>query len=232
MHVTAIVLAAGAGRRIGADVSKTYLSIAGRPLVLRALDRMFAAKSIEEVILVVDENELETCAAMLRRDVALVNRPWVLQSGGSTRQQSARRGLEKVDAVADIIVIHDGARPFVSAALIDRLVEAAAEKGAAVAGLPVRDTIKVVGSDGLIQSTPERRSLWEVQTPQVFRRELIIAAHAAAAIKGVEATDDAMVVEQFGKPVFVLEGERSNIKITLPEDIWLAEMMIRDGRVP
>jgi len=232
MHVTAIVLAAGAGRRIGADVSKTYLSIAGRPLVLRALDRMFAAKSIEEVILVVDENELETCAAMLRRDVALVNRPWVLQSGGSTRQQSARRGLERVDAVADIIVIHDGARPFVSAALIDRLVEAAAEKGAAVAGLPVRDTIKVVGSDGLIQSTPERRSLWEVQTPQVFRRELIIAAHAAAAIKGVEATDDAMVVEQFGKPVFVLEGERSNIKITLPEDIWLAEMMIRDGRVP
>jgi 2-C-methyl-D-erythritol 4-phosphate cytidylyltransferase len=232
MHVTAIVLAAGAGQRIGADVSKMYLSIAGRPLVLRALDRMFAAKSIEEVILVVGENELETCAAMLRRDAALVNRPWVLQSGGSTRQQSARRGLEKVDAVADIIVIHDGARPFVSAALIDRLVEAAAEKGAAVAGLPVRDTIKVVGSDGLIQSTPERRSLWEVQTPQVFKRELIIAAHAAAAIKGVEATDDAMVVEQFGKPVFVLEGERSNIKITLPEDIWLAEMMIRDGRVP
>ena len=232
MHVTAIVLAAGAGRRIGADVSKTYLSIAGRPLVLRALDRMFAAKSIEEVILVVGENELERCSAMLRRDAALVNRPWVLQSGGSTRQQSARRGLEKVDAVADIIVIHDGARPFVSAALIDRLVEAAAEKGAAVAGLPVRDTIKVVASDGRIQSTPERRSLWEVQTPQVFKRELIIAAHVAAAIKGVEATDDAMVVEQFGKPVFVLEGERSNIKITLPEDIWLAEMMIRDGRVP
>jgi 2-C-methyl-D-erythritol 4-phosphate cytidylyltransferase/2-C-methyl-D-erythritol 4-phosphate cytidylyltransferase/2-C-methyl-D-erythritol 2,4-cyclodiphosphate synthase len=232
MYVTAIVLAAGAGRRIGADVSKTYLSIAGRPLVLRALDRMFAAKAVEEVILVVAENELARCDAMLRADAALINRPWVLQSGGSTRQQSARRGLEKASADADIIVIHDGARPFVSVALIDRLVEAAAEKGAVVAGLPVRDTIKVVGSDGLIQSTPERRSLWEIQTPQVFRRELIVAAHEAAEKSGVEATDDAMVVERFGKPVYVLEGERTNFKITLPEDVWLAEMMIRDGRVP
>jgi 2-C-methyl-D-erythritol 4-phosphate cytidylyltransferase len=140
--------------------------------------------------------------------------------------------LEKVSAAADIIVIHDGARPFVSVALIDRLVEAAAEKGAVVAGLPVRDTIKVVGSGGLIQSTPDRRSLWEIQTPQVFRRELIVAAHEAAEKSGVEATDDAMVVERFGKPVYVLEGERTNFKITLPEDVWLAEMLIRDGRVP
>jgi len=232
MHVTAIVLAAGAGRRIGADVSKTYLSIAGRPLILRALDRMFAAKAVKEVILVVAENNLHRCDSMLRGDAALSNRPWVLQSGGSTRQQSARRGLEKLNAVTDIVVIHDGARPFASAALIDRLVEAAAEKGAVVAGLPVRDTIKVVGSGGLIQSTPERQSLWEIQTPQVFRRELIVAAHEAAEKSGVEATDDAMVVERFGKSVYVLEGERTNFKITLPEDVWLAEMMIRDGLVP
>jgi len=232
MHVTAIVLAAGAGRRIGADISKTYLSIAGRALVLRVLDRMFAAKAVEEVILVVAENDLARCDALLRGDGALCNRPWVLQSGGPTRQQSARRGLEKVSALADIVVIHDGARPFVSAALIERLVEAAVEKGAVVAGLPVRDTIKVVGSGGLIQSTPDRRSLWEIQTPQVFRRELIVAAHEAAQKSEIEATDDAMVVERFGKPVFVLAGERSNIKITLPEDVWLAEMMIREGRVP
>ena len=232
MHVSAIVLAAGVGRRIGADISKTYLAIAGRPLVLRALDRMFAAKAVEEVILVVSENDLDRCDALLRGDGALCNRPWVLQSGGLTRQESARRGLEKVSALADIIVIHDGARPFVSAALIDRLVEAAVEKGAVVAGLPVRDTIKVVDTGGLIQSTPERRSLWEIQTPQVFRRELIVAAHEAAEKSELEATDDAIVVERFGKPVFVLEGERSNIKITLPEDIWLAEMMIREGRVP
>jgi 2-C-methyl-D-erythritol 4-phosphate cytidylyltransferase len=130
------------------------------------------------------------------------------------------------------VIIHDGARPFVSAALIDRCVESAAEKGAVVVGLPARDTIKVVGDDRLIRSTPERRSLWEIQTPQVFQKELIVAAHQQAERDGVEVTDDAMVVERFGMPVYVLEGERTNLKITLPEDIWLAEMMIREGRVP
>lgn len=232
MHVTAIVLAAGEGRRIGGDVFKAYLPIAGRPLVLRTLDRMFAAKTVEKVILVVAGNEITRCNALLRADPALCARPCELQTGGATRQQSAIRGLEKIGAETDIVIIHDGARPFVSAALIDRLVEAAAEKGAVVAGLPVRDTIKVVGGDRLIQSTPERSALWEIQTPQVFKRELIIAAHEAAEKNGVQATDDAMVVERFGKPVYVLEGERTNFKITLPEDVWLAEMMICEGRVP
>lgn len=232
MRVTAIVLAAGEGRRIGGAVSKTYLPIAGRPLVLRTLDRMFAAKTVEKVVLVVAENEITRCDALLRADSALCARPCDLQTGGSTRQQSARLGLEKIGAETDIVILHDGARPFVSVALIDRLVEAAAEKGAVVVGLPVRDTIKVVVGDRLIQNTPERRSLWEIQTPQVFKRDLIVAAHKAAEESGLEATDDATVVERFGKPVYVLEGERSNLKITLPEDVWLAEMMIREGRVP
>ena len=97
---------------------------------------------------------------------------------------------------------------------------------------PARDTIKVIGDDRLVRSTPARPSLWEIQTPQVFKKELIVAAHQQAERDGVEVTDDAMVVERLGKPVYVLEGERTNLKITLPEDIWLAEMMIREGRVP
>jgi 2-C-methyl-D-erythritol 4-phosphate cytidylyltransferase len=101
-----------------------------------------------------------------------------------------------------------------------------------VAGLPARDTIKVVGADRRIETTPDRSLLWEIQTPQVFQRELIVDAHRRAEADGVEVTDDAMVVERLGKPVYLLEGERTNIKITLPEDIWLAEMMIREGRVP
>jgi 2-C-methyl-D-erythritol 4-phosphate cytidylyltransferase len=140
--------------------------------------------------------------------------------------------LDKIDVQTEIVIIHDAARPFVSAALIDRCVESAAEKGAVVAGLPARDTIKVVGADRRIQTTPDRSLLWEIQTPQVFQRELIVDAHARAEADGVEVTDDAMVVERLGKPVYLLEGERTNIKITLPEDIWLAEMMIREGRVP
>ncbi|MGH7888328.1 MAG: 2-C-methyl-D-erythritol 4-phosphate cytidylyltransferase [Candidatus Binatia bacterium] len=231
MHVTAIVLAAGAGRRIGGEVAKTYLPIAGRPLVLRTLDRMFAAKTVQHVVLVVAADEVARCEAMLGADALLCNCPWLLQTGGATRQQSAKRGLERVAADTEIVIIHDGARPFVSAALIDRCVESAAEKGAVVVGLPARDTIKVVGDDHMILSTPERRSLWEIQTPQVFQKELIMAAHQQAETDGVEVTDDAMVVERLGKPVYVLEGERTNLKITLPEDIWLAEIMIREGRI-
>ena len=232
MHVTAIVLAAGAGRRIGGEVAKTYLPIAGRPLVLRTLDRMFAAKTVKQVVLVVAANEMDRCDALLGADPQLRDRPYLLQTGGATRQQSAIRGLERIAAETDVVIIHDGARPFVSAALIDRCVESAAEKGAVVVGLPARDTIKVIGDDRLVRSTPARGSLWAIQTPQVFKKELIVAAHQQAERDGVEVTDDAMVVERLGKPVYVLEGERTNLKITLPEDIWLAEMMVREGRVP
>ena len=231
MRVTSIILAAGEGRRMGGEISKTYLPIAGRPLVLRTLDRVFSARTVDNVVLVIAAGELARCESMLRNDVDLRGRPWILQSGGATRQQSAKRGLERVGADTDIVIIHDGARPFVSAALIDRCVEAAADKGAVVIGLPVRDTIKVVAPEGLIQSTPERGNLWEIQTPQVFRRELIVAAHERAEREGARVTDDAMVVERTGAPVYVLEGERNNFKITLPEDIWLAEILIREGKV-
>jgi 2-C-methyl-D-erythritol 4-phosphate cytidylyltransferase len=231
-HVTAIVLAAGEGRRMAAGTSKSYLPIAGRPLVLRTLDRVFSAQAVEAVVLVVGAGELERCESMLRADSALKDRHWLLQVGGATRQQSARRGLERVESDCDIVVIHDGARPFVSARLIDRCVETAADKGAVVAGLPVRDTIKTVSSDHWIESTPNRSALWEIQTPQAFKRGLIIAAHEWAERQGIQVTDDATVVERIGTPVYVLEGERTNFKITVPEDAWLAEILIREGRLP
>ena len=104
--------------------------------------------------------------------------------------------------------------------------------GAAVSGLPARDTIKVVSGEYWIENTLDRNTLWEIQTPQVFQRELIVAAHEQAAKEDAEFTDDAMVVERFGKPVFVVQGERTNIKITVPEDLWFAETLIRQGRVP
>lgn len=232
MRATAIVLAAGEGLRVGGETAKSYLPIGGRPLVLRTLDRMFSAASVENVILVVAAGQEERVESMLRADAALKNCPWRVRSGGATRQQSARRGLEQVGSDADIVVIHDGARPFVSPALIDRCVDAAVEKSAVVVGLPVRDTIKAVSREHWVQATHERSALWEIQTPQVFRRELIVAAHEKAERDGARVTDDAMVVERTGAPVYVLEGERSNFKITVPEDFWLAEMMVREGRIP
>ena len=115
---------------------------------------------------------------------------------------------------------------------MERCLEVAAVRGAAVPGLPARDTIKVVSPDYQVQSTPERSSLWEIQTPQVFQRQLIVAAHEQAERDGLEVTDDAMAVERLGKPVYLVEGERTNFKITLPEDVWLAEVLIREGKVP
>ena len=231
INATAIVLAAGEGRRLGGDTPKTYLPIAGRPLVLRTLDRMFSASSVEAVVLVVAAEQKALCESLLQSDAALQDRRWLLQTGGATRQESARRGLARVGSDAAIVIIHDAARPFVSAGLIDRCVETATEKQAVVAGLPVRDTIKAVSTERWILSTPERSMLWEIQTPQVFKRELIVAAHARAVREGAQVTDDAMVVERIGTPVYVLEGERTNFKITVPEDVWLAETLIREGRL-
>jgi len=229
MRVSAIVLAAGEGRRLGGDVPKAFASIGGRPLALRTLERIFSVSMIERVTLVVPAAQLERCETLLKGDPALRHRPWRLQVGGATRQQSAQRGLEEAGE-SDLILIHDAARPFVSAQLIIRCIEAAMRHDAAVPGLPARDTIKIV-KDHWIEKTLERDSLWEIQTPQVFRRELIVAAQENAARAGLEVSDDALAVERFGKPVFVVEGERLNFKITVPEDVWLAELLLREGRV-
>jgi 2-C-methyl-D-erythritol 4-phosphate cytidylyltransferase len=231
MKATAIIVAAGEGLRIGGKISKPYLPLCGRAMVLRTLDRFFAARCIGQVVLVVAAGELSRCEGMLRGDSLLGQRPWVLQSGGATRQQSVKAGLGKVGGDVDIVVIHDGARPFVSPGLIDRCVESANQTGAAVAGLPARDTIKFVSDDRRILSTPDRKALWEIQTPQAFRREVIVEAHEWATRAGFTATDDAMLVEQTGKPVWVIDGENTNLKITVPEDLWLAEAMIREGRI-
>jgi len=231
MYVTAIVVAAGEGRRVGGTTSKPYLLIAGRSIILRTLDRCFATRSVNDVILVVAGQELARCEALLQADPALSQRPWRLQSGGATRQESVKRGLEKINDDTEIVVIHDGARPLVSPLLIDRCVETTYEKGAVIVGVPARDTIKLVSEDRRVQSTPARRGLWEIQTPQVFRRDLIVEGHDRATREGIHATDDAMLVERMGKSVFVVEGDRSNIKITVPEDILFAEALIREGLI-
>ncbi|MGH7927122.1 MAG: 2-C-methyl-D-erythritol 4-phosphate cytidylyltransferase [Candidatus Binatia bacterium] len=232
MNATAIIVAAGDSRRIGGNTPKIFLPLCGRPMILRTLDRFFSARTIGKVVLVVAANERSRAKAMLEADAALENRAWALQSGGATRQESVRRGLEMIGDDSDVIAIHDGARPFVSPALIDRSVEAARVKGAVVVGLPVRDTVKRVAPDRWIESTPPRDSLWEIQTPQVFRRDLVLAAHARGASAKVEATDDAMLVEQNGERVFVLDGESTNFKITFADDFWLAETMLQQGRIP
>jgi 2-C-methyl-D-erythritol 4-phosphate cytidylyltransferase len=230
MYVTAIVVAAGEGRRVGGALPKPYRLIAGRAMVLHTLDRCFSARSVDDVILVVAANEFARCEALLKADSALGHLPWRLQKGGHTRQESARCGLKAMNPETEIVVIHDGARPLVSPALIDRCVEVACEQGAAIAGVPLRDTIKIVSGDRRVQATPDRNGLWEIQTPQVFRTDLIVEGHERAARDGFRATDDAMLIERMGQSVFVVEGDRRNLKITVPEDILFAEALIESGR--
>jgi 2-C-methyl-D-erythritol 4-phosphate cytidylyltransferase len=229
MRVTAIIVGAGEGKRMGGPVPKSFLTIAGRPLVLRVLDRFFSARSIEKVILVVAAKEMQRSQALMQGDFHLSHRAWTLQTGGATRQESVRRGLEKLDPDCEIVVIHDAARPLVSASLIDRCVDEACRVDAVVVGAPVRNTIKVVSEDHWVQATPARNSLWEIQTPQVFRKELIVEAHDRALRQALDVTDDAALVEHMGKPVLVVPGETTNIKITTPEDILLAEALLREG---
>lgn len=231
MQVTAIIVAAGEGTRMGGSIPKTYLPIAGRPLVLRTLDRVFCSRRIDKVILVVAQKDIPRCESLIEGDPNLSGRVWALQAGGGSRQESVRRGLEKLDEDCEIVVIHDGARPFISPSLIDRCVEEAYRVGAVVIGLPVKDTIKVVSEQHWVEATPRRDTLREIQTPQVFRKDLIIEAHRLGSRSPFDAPDDATLVEQMGKPIFFVPGERTNIKITVPEDLWLAEALLREGRV-
>jgi 2-C-methyl-D-erythritol 4-phosphate cytidylyltransferase len=228
---TAVLLAAGTGARLGGDTPKAFRALAGRPILLRTLDRLFAATSVASVIAVVGPDEIERCEALIRSDYFMRQGRWSLQVGGATRQQSAKLGLERVPDESALVILHDAARPFVSPTLIDRCVEAAADKGAVTVGLPVRDTIKEVSAERWIRATPERSSLWEIQTPQVFERELIMRAHQEADRDGISATDDATLVERMGTKVHVIEGERTNIKITFAEDLRLAELMVLDRLV-
>lgn len=232
MRVNAVVVAAGEGRRIGGNISKSYLSIEGRPLILHTLSHFLHSRTVRKIILVVKESDLTKCREIVGVDSSLAGLTVVFERGGARRQDSVYRGLEKLDEDCEVVLIHDGARPFVSPSLIDRCVGEAYVKGAVVPGLPVRDTIKVVASDRRVQKTLARDYLWEIQTPQAFRAEIIREAYKKAAREGIEATDDAMLVERLGKNVFLLEGEKTNIKITVPEDLMLATFLLREGRVP
>jgi len=230
MRVNAVIVAAGEGKRMGGDAPKPFLPLGGRPIILRTLDR-FVASQVQKVVVVAAEKGMPRCEELIRSDSRLGRLEIVFQSGGLRRQDSVGRGLARLDPDCEVVVIHDGVRPFVSPRLIDRCIEAAFKEGAVVIGLPARDTIKVISADRQVKETPPRDSLWEIQTPQAFRTEIIREAFRNAAREGAEATDDAMLVERLGKRVAVLEGESTNIKITVPEDLLFAEALLCAGLV-
>lgn len=232
MQVNAVIVAAGKGQRMGGDVPKPFLSLGGRPMIIHTLHRFAACKSVRKVVLVTGAKEVPLCQDLVRSEPGLRSLEFAFESGGPRRQDSVSRGLARLDGDCEIVVIHDGVRPFVSSDLIDRCVQVAFKEDAVVVGIPVRSTIKVISVDRRVQQTPLRDSLWEIQTPQVFRSEIIREAYQRAQCEEAEATDDAVLVERLGKSVALVEGQATNIKITVREDLLFAETLLREGKVP
>ena len=222
--VSVIFPAAGAGRRMKADRNKVLLELSGVPILLRTLRRFSAVPAVAELIVVVARDEIAFVEGMLEKAQGL--KPWRAVQGGAERQYSIANGMAHLAADADIVLVHDAARPLVSLAAIEAVISAAREKGAAIAAVRAKNTIKVVGEDGRVEATPSRASLWEVQTPQGFRREILQRAYEKAAQDGFLGTDDASLVERIGEAVFVVESDYGNLKITTPEDLWMAEALL------
>ena len=222
--VSVIFPAAGAGRRMKADRNKVFLELSSVPILLRTLRRFSAVPAVAELIVVVAKDEVAFVEGMLEKAQGL--KPWCVVQGGAERQYSIANGMAHLAADADIVLVHDAARPLVSLAAIEAVIAAAREKGAAIAAVRAKNTIKVVGEDGRVEATPARASLWEVQTPQGFRREILQRAYEKAAQDGFLGTDDASLVERIGEAVFVVESDYGNLKITTPEDLWMAEALL------
>lgn len=210
---------------MGGSTPKQFLALGGQPLVVHALRVLQDAAVIDEIILAVPQAEMEYC---LQRFVSphRFTKVKKVVPGGQERQDSVRHALEESGEDAEVVVVHDAVRPFVTERMVNDVVAAARTHGAAIVALPMRDTVKQVGTGQVIERTIDRRSLWLAQTPQAFRRDWLLAAHRKAHAEGVHATDDAYLVEWFGHPVSVVEGSGENIKVTRPEDLVIAEAIL------
>lgn len=225
---SAVVVAAGASTRMGCD--KLELELDGQPVLLHTLQALQEAACIDEIV-VVTQAEKIVDVANLCHDHAIQKTSKIV-CGGASRTESVLAGLMEVRADAAYAAIHDGARPLVTEAVITRAVEGAFQYRAAAPGIPVKDTIKVVASNGLVGRTIARDTLRAVQTPQVFETDLIKGALANAMQKGKTITDDCSAVELLGVPVYLTEGDEENIKITTPLDIGLAEAILEGRKQP
>jgi 2-C-methyl-D-erythritol 4-phosphate cytidylyltransferase len=223
MHVTGIIVAAGVGSRMGGPVNKHLLLLAGRPVLAHTLAAFEQCAAIDDVVLVGGQERLDVYKYLVK-DYAF-SKVRMIVAGGEARQQSCENGLAAAGD-ADMVVMHDGARPLVSQQVIVESIEQATRHGAAVVAVPVKDTIKLGDANGFVAQTLERQLLWQAQTPQTIRADLLRRAQAAAR-DVFSGTDDAVLVERLGLPVKIVLGDYTNIKITTPDDLVVAEYLLR-----
>lgn len=218
-----MIPAGGVGARMGAGAArKQYLALAGEPVLLRALRPILEHPEVEWVVVALPAGDVHEPPFPFPDGVVLVE-------GGAERGDSVRAALAAVPAAADVVLIHDGARPLLTTELVEHVLRAAAGGDGAVAAIPVTDTLKRVGEGDTITATVERGDLRRAQTPQAFPRAMIVDAYRRAAEEGVSATDDSALVERYGGRVVVVDGDVRNLKVTRPGDLALAELLLRAG---
>ncbi len=225
--VTALIPAAGMGKRMGKGIAKQFLSLGGKPILAHTLLTFQKSPKINEIIPILSPKDIEFCLREIIETYRISKVKFVVE-GGKERQDSVANGLEKLDTETDIVLVHDGVRPFVTETMIRQCVEFA-EKGECVSvGVPVKDTIKEVNVNGFVRKTLDRNVLWAVQTPQAFPCAILTAAHQTWRHEKQRVTDDATLVEQTGHLVRMIPGSYDNIKITTPEDLLIAEEFLRN----
>ena len=223
MNTSAIIVAAGSGVRLGKSEPKAFVQIGGRTMLSYSLRVVASITAIKELVIAVPDGfESATRAEVTAASVRI---PVKITRGGAERQDSVRIALALTSSESDLIVIHDAARPIATAKMFEACLEAASRAGGAIAAIPLADTLKRV-VDSAITETIARAELWQAQTPQTFRRDLLVAAHRRAVDERVVATDDADLVERIGTRVEVVEGSTANIKITTPSDLAIAEAIV------
>ncbi len=230
MYLTAILLAAGKGRRLQSRIPKPLVKLETLPLIVHSLKALSLNRFVKDIIVVVNpRNSKSVKKSIISYRIKKVKR---IVFGGKLRQDSVRKGLGAIGRETDFVLIHDAARPFIDSNMITKVVREARKSGAAVAGVPVKDTIKELRVSKCqsvkVSRTLERKNLWQIQTPQVFRKDLILEAYQR--FGGAKVTDDASLVEKLGAGVTVAMGAYTNIKITTPEDLIIARAIVRNKK--
>ncbi len=225
MRTLAIILAGGTGKRMGTSTNKQFLLLDNKPIIVHTLQIFEECRAIDGIYLVVNQKDLPLMQEEILETYKF-DKIMKLVIGGRLRQDSVKNGLEAIEHPCDTVVIHDGARPFVSPSFVEKGISLMEMFDAIIPALPVKDTVKVVSKEGFVTKTLERDSLWHVQTPQIFKYNTIIKAYREGMAKKLYGYDDATFLEHMGKKVKVIEGSPYNIKITTPEDLTIARGML------
>ncbi|CEQ23135.1 2-C-methyl-D-erythritol 4-phosphate cytidylyltransferase [Paraclostridium sordellii] len=220
-----IIVAAGTGSRMKKDINKQFIKLDNKEIIAYTIDKFYINNEIDDIVVVIKKDEEDYFKENILEKYNFKNIK--IAYGGEERQDSVYNGIQKLDKTCEVVLVHDGARPFVTEEIINNSIQEAKKHNAVVVGVKVKDTIKVVGEEGNIVDTPNRKYLWSVQTPQVFKYDIITKAYENAYNENYYGTDDAMLVEKIGYDVKMIEGSYDNIKITTQEDLNFGEQILR-----